>query len=33
MVPRIDNERVRSEFGFTAAPLLDALPSMIGGRT
>jgi nucleoside-diphosphate-sugar epimerase len=31
--PRIDNERIRSEFGFTTAPLLDALPSMIGGRT
>jgi nucleoside-diphosphate-sugar epimerase len=31
--PRIDNERIRSEFGFTTAPLMDILPSMIGGRT
>jgi nucleoside-diphosphate-sugar epimerase len=31
--PRIDNERIRSEFGFTTTPLLEALPSMIGGRT
>jgi nucleoside-diphosphate-sugar epimerase len=31
--PSIDNERIRSEFGFTTGPLMDALPAMIGGRT
>jgi nucleoside-diphosphate-sugar epimerase len=30
--PRIDNERIRSEFGFTTMPLMDALPSLIGSR-
>jgi nucleoside-diphosphate-sugar epimerase len=30
--PRIDNERIRSEFGFTTIPLMDALPSLLGSR-
>jgi nucleoside-diphosphate-sugar epimerase len=27
--PRMDNERIRSEFGFTTPPFLDALPALI----
>jgi len=30
--PRIDTGRLRSEFGFTTMPLMDALPSLIGSR-
>ena len=30
--PRIDNERIRFEFGFTTPPLIDALPSLLGIR-
>jgi len=32
LFPRIDNERIRSEFGFVATPLTDALPSLIRSR-
>jgi nucleoside-diphosphate-sugar epimerase len=32
VLPRIDNERIRSEFGFTTMPLIDALPSLLGSR-
>jgi nucleoside-diphosphate-sugar epimerase len=30
--PSIDNERIRSEFGFTTTSVIDALPSLIGSR-
>jgi nucleoside-diphosphate-sugar epimerase len=30
--PRIDNERIRSEFGFTTRSVIEALPSLIGSR-
>ena len=30
--PRLDNTRVRTEFGFTPARLLEDLPSLLGGR-
>jgi nucleoside-diphosphate-sugar epimerase len=30
--PRIDNERIRSEFGFTTKPVIDAIPSLLGSR-
>jgi hypothetical protein len=32
LFPRIDNDRIRSEFGFAATPLMDALPSLIRSR-
>jgi nucleoside-diphosphate-sugar epimerase len=30
--PDMDNERIRSEFGFTTMPVIDALPSLIRSR-
>lgn len=30
--PRIDIERIRSEFGFATMPLINALPSLLGSR-
>ena len=30
LFPRIDNERIRAEFGFTTPSLMDALPSLLG---
>jgi nucleoside-diphosphate-sugar epimerase len=31
--PRVDNERIRSEFGFTTPAFMDALPALIRSRT